>query len=131
MISGQVDENLEPVLRLTVRNESGEMRTWPFVIDTGFNGTLTLPPRLIADLKLNLHGEKETELADGSVIRCRVFFAQIEWDGVLLELNVDESNTVPLLGTSLLRGYQLTAEMRPHGKLTLKKLPPKKRKARS
>lgn len=128
MIGGHVDANLELILRLTIRSEAGEQRTHPFVIDTGFNGALTLPPRLIAELGLGLHGEKESELADGSIVRCRVFFAEVEWDGEFVQTNVDESNSVPLLGTALLRGYELTAQMRPHGKLTLKKLPPKRRK---
>jgi predicted aspartyl protease len=48
MMTGTVNTDLEPLLRLTVRDAGGQPHDLEAVIDTGFNGFLTLPPALIA-----------------------------------------------------------------------------------
>ena len=63
----------------------------------------------------------------GSIAEHRVLKREITWDGERVSVDVDESDTTPLLGTALLRGYELTAQMRPHGKVTLRKMPPKRK----
>lgn len=45
MMMGLVDANLEPRLQLIVHAASGSPQEIEVVIDTGFNGFLTLPPR--------------------------------------------------------------------------------------
>ena len=52
MISGRVDLGLEPVVFLAVHGEAGRERSIPFVLDTGYNGVLSLPPALIQELQL-------------------------------------------------------------------------------
>ena len=43
MMTGVVNADLEPLLRLTVRDAGGQPHDVEAVIDTGFNGFLTLP----------------------------------------------------------------------------------------
>jgi predicted aspartyl protease len=50
MIVGVVNSDLEATLRLTVRGPNGQMRRIKAVIDTGFDGFLTLPSAIVADL---------------------------------------------------------------------------------
>ena len=45
MIEGVVNAAYEAVIRLSLRGPSGQAREIDAVIDTGFNGFLTLPPR--------------------------------------------------------------------------------------
>jgi hypothetical protein len=52
MMTGVVNADLEPLLRLTVRDAGSRPHDVEVVIDTGFNGFLTLPPTLIAALGL-------------------------------------------------------------------------------
>src|SRR5207302_3254527 len=52
MMTGIVNADLEPLLRLTVQDAGGQPHDVEAVIDTGFNGFLTLPPALIAALGL-------------------------------------------------------------------------------
>ena len=47
-MTGNVNADLEPSVRLTVHDAGGQPRELEAVIDTGFNGFLTLPPALIA-----------------------------------------------------------------------------------
>ncbi len=51
-MTGTVNAELEPLLRLVVRDAGGQAHDVEAVVDTGFNGFLTLPPALIAALRL-------------------------------------------------------------------------------
>jgi predicted aspartyl protease len=53
MMTGAVNADLEALLLLTVHGGGGPSREVETVIDTGFNGFLTLPPALIAALGLS------------------------------------------------------------------------------
>ncbi|MDE2736209.1 MAG: hypothetical protein OXI72_17565 [Gemmatimonadota bacterium] len=52
MITGIVSADYEAVIRLKVQGPIGQEREVDAVVDTGFNGFLTLPPRLITPLGL-------------------------------------------------------------------------------
>ena len=52
MMTGTIDADLAPLLRLTVRDAVGRPHDVETIIDTGFNGFLTLPPALVAALGL-------------------------------------------------------------------------------
>ena len=52
MITGTVTPDREAVLRLAIRDASGQEHEQTVIIDTGYNGWLTLPPNLVASLGL-------------------------------------------------------------------------------
>jgi predicted aspartyl protease len=52
MIKGIVNTDYEAVIRLRVQGPGGHERELDAVIDTGFNGFLTLPPLLVNELGL-------------------------------------------------------------------------------
>jgi predicted aspartyl protease len=52
MISGEVNAYREAVVRLPVRSPRGREQAIEAIVDTGFNGYLTLPPDVIAELGL-------------------------------------------------------------------------------
>jgi predicted aspartyl protease len=74
-----------------------------------------LPAHLIAQLNLNWQKVDRGTLADGSECLFDVFEATVVWDGQLRRILVDEADTDPLVGMSLLRGYELRVEVCPHG----------------
>ena len=55
MIRGEVSADWEATIRLKVLGPSGQEEDVEAVIDTGFNGFLTLPPDLIARLGCPIH----------------------------------------------------------------------------
>lgn len=65
MMEDFVNANLEAVVTLPLRGPAGQEQEIDAVIDTGFNGFLTLPPMLVADLGLPVVGDGEAVLADG------------------------------------------------------------------
>ena len=52
MISGKVSPNREAAIELNVSGPTQQPQRTEVVIDTGFNGYLTLPEKRIHDLKL-------------------------------------------------------------------------------
>jgi clan AA aspartic protease len=77
------------------------------VIDTGFTGSLTLPPSVIADLELTWFTQQEGFLGDGSRRTFNVYRGAVIWDGQLRAIEINASDTVPLIGMSLLEGFEL------------------------
>ena len=65
MIPGVVNGNLEATVRLIVRGSGGQEQGIDAVIDTGFNGFLTLSPALVRQLGLPHLGQSRVLLANG------------------------------------------------------------------
>jgi len=53
-----------------------------FVIDTGFNDYLTLPPQAISAMNLPLYSSTPARLADGSETLLSIHLATIVWDNL-------------------------------------------------
>ena len=66
MTTGFFTADREPALSLEIRGPDGEL-SFDAVIDTGFNGALTLPQEWIDALGLPRSGEQNVSLADGRV----------------------------------------------------------------
>lgn len=66
MITGIVNENFEPIIPLSVCDSDGKVYTEEAIVDTGFNGWLSLSPDSIARLKLRWKRRGRAILGDGS-----------------------------------------------------------------
>jgi clan AA aspartic protease len=106
MIVGEWSPAGEASVRLAVHGPDRVVEVQA-VIDTGFDGWLSLPPQEIRALGLVEAGSEEVELADGRVRRIETYNATVQWDGTPQAITVDEAPTEPLLGTELLWGYEL------------------------
>lgn len=128
MITGTINANLDAIVRLTVRGPTGRTRRIRAVIDTGFNGCLTLPPAIIADLELPWRRRAFAELGDGSEVVFDVYRAVVTWDRRRRKIRVDEANTTPLIGTELLKQHEVNLKVREGGAVTIK--PMRRRRVR-
>jgi clan AA aspartic protease len=122
MITGIVNDELEATIRLTVRGPSGRICRVDAVIDSGFDGLLSLPPALIAELGLIWQETGSAILADGTMASFDIFEGTIVWDRRNRDIAVDEADTMPLVGTALLSNHRLKADFRPGGKVAIKAL---------
>jgi predicted aspartyl protease len=52
MMTGIVNGEFEPIIPLSVCDSDGKIYTQDAIVDTGFNGWLSLPPDLITQLNL-------------------------------------------------------------------------------
>jgi clan AA aspartic protease len=119
MIRGIVSADREATIRLTLRGpDSGDMDV-EFVIDTGFNGWITLPSSLVSQLGLPWRRRGLGELADGSESIFDIFEANVFWDGQLRRIWVDEMNASPMAGMSLLVDCELTIQVWADGDVTI------------
>jgi clan AA aspartic protease len=80
------------------------------VVDTGFEGALTLPPDVVAALKLPYVTRINANLADDSSVMTRLHMATIIWHGVEREVIVLAMGRRPLMGTALIEDYHLSVD---------------------
>ncbi|MCY7381245.1 MAG: clan AA aspartic protease [Microcoleus sp. CAN_BIN18] len=80
------------------------------VVDTGFEGFLTLPSAVITKLGLHYLGQINAKLADNSNVATNVYLATILWNGVEKDVAVLGMGRRPLIGTALLEDYHLSID---------------------
>jgi clan AA aspartic protease len=102
-----------------VQDANGQSHDVEVVIDTGFNGFLTLPPALIAALGLPWLCRQQGQLADGSVLAIDVHVATVDWNGQPRRVEVEAVDAKPLLGTALMEGSELRIQVVPGGSVTI------------
>lgn len=131
MITGKVQAD-EGRIRLRVRGSQRLEQEIEAVIDTGYTEWLSLPPSLIAALGLRWKTFGRAILADGSERIFDVYRGEVLWDGGFRRILIDEADNEPLVGMTLLSGYELKMQVRPRGKITITRLPkgPKTRSRR-
>jgi clan AA aspartic protease len=81
VIVGVVNSAREAIIPLRVRGPTGQERDVDAIIDTGFDGFLTLPPAAIAALGLAWLSRGLATLADGNPTFYDVYEATVIWDG--------------------------------------------------
>jgi clan AA aspartic protease len=123
VIYGVVNASLEAVIPVDVIDAGGQPYRVNTVIDTGFSGFLTLPPSMITALGLSFLGRQQVILGNGSVDLLDVYGATVRWDGQDCPVEVDCADTEPLVGMSLLEGYDLHIETQVGGMVTITALP--------
>ena len=122
MITGIVNADFEPIISLSLQGADGQIYTQEAIVDTGFNGWLSLPPDLIAQLNLRWKRRGRAILGDGSECVFNVYEAIVVWDGDLLTIPIDEADSEPLIGMSLMEGYQLMVQVFEGGLVKLSKV---------
>ena len=123
MIIGQVTAYREAVISLKVEGPGNRGRDIDAIVDTGFNGFLTLPASFIQDLGLVWRGRGRAMLADGSERLFDSYDATVVWDSGPRRILVDEAESDPLFGMSLLDGHELTIHVVEGGRVTVSPLP--------
>lgn len=118
-MTGTVNSLLQPVLPLTVLDAAGQPHSVEAVIDTGFNGSLTLPPALVATLGLRWLCRQQGQLADGTILTFDVYVATVEWNGSPKQVAVEVTDAQPLVGMSLMLGTELRVQVADGGAVTI------------
>jgi clan AA aspartic protease len=121
MMQGRVNQSCEATLAIAVRND-GITQMVDTVINTGFSGFLTLPSDVISTLGLSWEGRDVATLGDGTSCTFEVYLGLVIWDGQYREVYINESETVPLIGMRLLRGYDLRIQTIEGGLVTIEAL---------
>ena len=123
MIEGTVTAAHEAVVSLAVQGPTGRMREIETVVDTGFNGFLTLPSALVMELALPFVTRGRATLADGSEVSFATYEVTVLWGGQPREVMADEADTAPLLGMQLLDDHDLSIRVREGGRVLIQPAP--------
>ena len=123
MITGTVNASREAILQLVVFNAVRNRHSTDAVVDTGFNGWLSLPKALVESLALPWRRYGRGILADGSESRFNVYEAKIVWDGHARLVPVYQMDGDPLVGMSLMYGYELVLPILDGAEFSLQRIP--------
>jgi clan AA aspartic protease len=110
MIHGVVNFRYELTLPLVVGNSNEQRELVNTVIDTGFDGFLSLPSEMIVRLELPWRTSNIATLGDGSKTLFDFYAGIVIWDGQYCMIDIAESETEPLLGLAMLREYRLQVD---------------------
>jgi clan AA aspartic protease len=122
MMMGSVNSRREAIIQFIVLGKNHQRQAIKAVIDTGYTGFLTLPSAIITTLGLTWYMQEEGILGDGSLCMFNVFEATVIWDGQIKSIEINESETDPLVGMGLLDGYELNIQGFAGGLVTIKPL---------
>jgi clan AA aspartic protease len=122
MITGRVTADRQIVIRLTICGKSGKDREVEAILDTGFDGWLSLPPALLAELGFEWRQRGRAFLADGSESIFDIYEGVVIWDGQSYRVPIHAADATPLVGMSLLDGYEIIIQVRPSGNVTIRRL---------
>ena len=102
MIRGFVNENDEPLVPITLLLKN-RPRRFQAVLDTGFNGYLSVPETVVQRSGWDFVGYEEYEIATGDRVRERVYLGEVIFDRQRLTTHVVTSRAEDILiGTRLL-----------------------------
>src|SRR5690348_9297104 len=118
MTTGRM-ERLRALVPVTLRMPGQPGLSIEFLVDTGFTGSLALPPTAIAALHLPYLEEVSANLANDTDVPIHVYAATILWDGGEREVRVLATGRRPLPGTALLAGHEMLARFADGGLVTL------------
>lgn len=107
-----------------ITGNDGYSRSVETVLDTGFNGSLSLPTEIVQWLGLQSVGQRTFELANGELFEFDVYVAAVAWHEQTIDVLVLSSDGDPLLGMALLWGSRLTLDALDGGEVTIEEREP-------
>ena len=119
MIEGAVNAGYEAVIPLTLLGPEVQTQEIEAVVDTGFNGFLTLPSILVRGLGLAYRGRGRATLPDGSEVTFDVHDVAVLWDGRSISVAADTADTTPLVGMQLLDRHSLYVDVAVGGRVVI------------
>ena len=101
MIKGVVNSNYEPVVGIGIAFD-GKIRLFDAIIDTGFNGFISIPHSIIEKTTWQFVGYESYELASGEIIKDKVYLGDVLLGGKKKYTYILSNKTDDiLLGTKL------------------------------
>jgi clan AA aspartic protease len=121
MLIGRVTSDKEAVLPMEVLGAESSVHV-EAVIDTGYNGFLTLPRTTIEELGLPFAGSARAALGDGNEVTMDLFLASVQWDDEPRDVLVLETDGGTLMGMALLGGCRLVMDIEEDGGVSIESL---------
>lgn len=117
MIVGVFRDHM-PRIPLSLRGESGTIPV-ELVLDTGFQGFLSLPRSILNRVGGVAVGEQVTRLANGSIDTVPEYRVLVDWDGEIREMEAIAYENNPLLGMMAVEGCHVDMEASEGGEVLI------------
>ncbi len=112
MLTGKVNRHGEPRVAISLILRHRPVR-FSAVLDTGFNGYLSVPTQVLTRSTWQLIGTETYEIATGALVEQEVYLGEIVFDGDRSKVYAVATNAQDvLIGTKLLRTKVLTIDFR-------------------
>lgn len=121
MIAGAISRH-RAYVNLSVRSPSGQQAEVEFVLDTGFNGVITLPRAACVALGLPYVRPQPAGVAGGNRIMLEVYECYLLWDGAERDVELLAMDGPPLIGMTLLDGSDVHLQVTEGGLVTIESL---------
>ena len=121
---GVVNARHEAAVRLRVRGPTGVEVDAETIVDTAFNGWLTLPAATAVYLQLPKRTTGNAKMGDGSAREFDVFSAEVLWSDGWRTVSAAAIGREALVGMRLLSGSRLTIDVAPGGEVAITPLSP-------
>ena len=104
MIRGKVTSLKQAVIQLELVGRNGNAMLIDAVVDTGFNGHLTIPVNVAKSSDLQIRETREYQLGNGSLEEFLVYDANLLWDISPRRVGALATDGPTLVGMSMLQG---------------------------
>ncbi len=118
-----VENRLNLFLNVVVFGSDGERHWVRPLLDTGFDGGLTLPGALIDALGLEYLQETPSRLANGRIEPIATYRVSLLWRHGIEQTEVYRTEGTPLLGLDLLRDLRIEFDTVHGGEILAKPVP--------
>ena len=113
MIEGIVNNYDEPIIKLDIILSNITSKTITAIIDTGFNGYISIPATFIEQSDWDFIGTEEYELANGEIVEEKVYIGKIFFDGDELQVfSLTNRSKDVLIGTKILKNKILKVDFK-------------------
>ncbi len=121
VITGEVTPELEARIEVRLRGADKAELDLEVIIDTGFDGCLTLPLPIITELGWDFLDTIGVRLGNEVYGSADTYLGTIRWNGEwrLIIVQVQDSDETSLAGMALIKGSTLTVEAWSRGTVTI------------
>ena len=123
MITGIVTAKLEATIRFHILDANGQSQAIDTIVDTGFEGFMSLPIATVAALGFPWIYQDRTELIDGRIIPIDIYSAGVIWNGNPRMIEVQALGGHNLIGMKLLASHDLTMRVTDGGPVSIDPVP--------
>ena len=99
-----------PTVSIEFHRTRDGVRVVEALLDSGFNGAVSLPANVVERLGLPLVTERAATLADGSDIKIKVHVGYVRFAARRYRCAVWATGDVPMIGMHLLQGFKVCFE---------------------
>ena len=108
------------MVTIPIHGPDGHTREIQAVVASVYNGFLTLPRILVAELELPYATVGYAFLANGEEASFDVHSVTALWDGQPRNIDADITGLTPLIGMALLDGHNLTIDVERGGRVAIR-----------